>query len=256
MFLISAARSPRSTPATASRWDFAYVGLDGHERSRRSRRSAVGCPVRAARTTAATKVPVPPPSPHARRPARPRSTSTGTSRRRASPTARARTRSTSRLPAVPRRGRDTLGLIAHTTRATAPNDTLGYNTASRRCVSRRWSSGGVTYHHSTRSITCGNGFRYFVAVTAYDLGNSGNRVARERCRAERDHGPGPGRARTTARASRSSQPLPRGRAGDQGENVRDHYLWFANLPTQCQDPHLHAVGRPHLRVRLRRRHLR
>lgn len=134
-------------------------------------------------------------------------------------------------------GRDTLGLIAQYDKATAPNDTLGYNTGfSAVRLATPVVFGGVTYHYKYTVNHLRNGFRYFVAVTAYDLGNSEIESLES------------GVAQNEIMATPAPAPSENNGAGitvfpnpyrvdarwDQGENVRDHYLWFANLPTQAK----------------------
>jgi hypothetical protein len=94
---------------------------------------------------------------------------------------------------------------------------------------------GVMAHYKFTVGRLRNGFKYYCAVTAFDLGNSQippleSGVSQNR----RVAVPGP-------------MPLERPDLGptvfpnpyrvearwDQGRNVRDHYLWFANLPERC-----------------------
>ena len=72
-----------------------------------------------------------------------------------------------------------------------------------------------------------------------------DRIAGERDRRRtrrwrsRDPAPGEKSADKVYRVSR----IPTGsrRAWDRGQQVRDHYLWFTNLPPHCMLQHLHAV---------------
>jgi hypothetical protein len=96
---------------------------------------------------------------------------------------------------------------------------------------------GVDYFHYKYSIHgLRNGFKYYCAVTAFDLGNSQieplessfsqNRVAVV-------PGPAPGE-RKSSDPIVFPNPYRVEARWDQGKNVRDHYLWFTNLPKHCE----------------------
>jgi len=80
-----------------------------------------------------------------------------------------------------------------------------------------------------------NGFKYYCAVAAFDLGSSvipplESGLSQNRIVAV----PGP-RPDERAGAKPTVFPNPNRVEArwDQGRNVRDHYLWFANLPERC-----------------------
>ncbi len=80
-----------------------------------------------------------------------------------------------------------------------------------------------------------NGFKYYAAVTAFDLGNATIRSLESgKSQNQRIAVPGP-QAGERADDVPTVFPNPyRVEARwDQGRNVRDHYLWFANLPEKC-----------------------
>ncbi|HYM80727.1 MAG TPA: hypothetical protein VEY91_04850 [Candidatus Limnocylindria bacterium] len=117
-----------------------------------------------------------------------------------------------------------------------PNDTTGFNTglASIR-LATPVTLDGVTYHYKYTVPALRNGFKYFVAVTSYDLGNveiesleSG--VSQNKALAI--PGPQPGEL-PDSRVTVFPNPYRVEARWDQGEKVRDHYLWFTNLPRRC-----------------------
>ena len=80
-----------------------------------------------------------------------------------------------------------------------------------------------------------SGFKYYCAVTAFDLGNSvvgplESGYSQNRRLAV--PGPQPGE-RADAKPTVFPNPYRVDAVWDQGKNVRDHYLWFANLPARC-----------------------
>ncbi|MBI5168547.1 MAG: hypothetical protein HZA61_03570 [Candidatus Eisenbacteria bacterium] len=133
-------------------------------------------------------------------------------------------------------GRDTLGLVAQFDKATAPGDTLGYNTgftAVRLATPVVYD--GVTYHYKYTVDHLRNGFRYYVAVTAYDLGNSEiESLESGFAQNELMATPAPAPSQTNGAAiTVFPNPYRVDAMWDKGESVRDHYLWFANLPSKA-----------------------
>ncbi|MBK7369822.1 MAG: hypothetical protein IPJ04_18580 [Candidatus Eisenbacteria bacterium] len=133
-------------------------------------------------------------------------------------------------------GRDTLGMVAQFDKATAPGDSLGFNTGfgAVRLATPVVIDGG-TYHYKYSVDHLRNGFRYYVAVTAYDLGNSEieslesgipqNEVMATPSPAQNE--------RTGAEVTVFPNPYRVDARWDAGENVRDHFLWFANVPNKA-----------------------
>jgi hypothetical protein len=80
-----------------------------------------------------------------------------------------------------------------------------------------------------------DGFKYYCAVTAFDLGNS--QIAPLESGLSQNRrvvvpGPRPGE-RPASKPTVFPNPYRVEARWDQGQNVRDHYLWFANLPERC-----------------------
>jgi hypothetical protein len=132
-------------------------------------------------------------------------------------------------------GEDRLELqrIAQFDRGTAPNDTTGFNTEFDGVrLDPPVDIDGVTYHYRYTLPSLRNGFKYFTAVTAYDLGNieiesleSG--INQNKLMAV----PGPAAGeRAGTGVTVFPNPYRVEARWDQGALVRDHYLWFANLP--------------------------
>jgi hypothetical protein len=115
-----------------------------------------------------------------------------------------------------------------------PNDTTGFNTGFV-AVRHDTTIDDVPYHYRYTIAGLKNGFKYFTAVTAYDLGN----VAIESLES------GIPQNKTLAIPSPAAGEKPKGKVfvypnpyrvearWDRGQQVRDHYLWFTNLPERC-----------------------
>jgi hypothetical protein len=94
---------------------------------------------------------------------------------------------------------------------------------------------GVPYHYRHTVPALRNGFKYFCAVTAYDLGN----VAVESLESNTGQNltltvPGPAEGeRPKGKVYVFPNPYRVEARWDVGRGVRDHYLWFANLPRRC-----------------------
>jgi len=94
---------------------------------------------------------------------------------------------------------------------------------------------GVPYQYRHTVTGLKNGFKYFTAVTSYDLGNveiesleSG--ISQNKTLAI--PGPAPGE-RPDRGVSVFPNPYRVEARWDHGQKVRDHYLWFTNLPRRC-----------------------
>jgi len=143
---------------------------------------------------------------------------------------------------------DTLARVAQFDSQTAPGDTAGFNTGFSRCKladsvtfgEQRCDSTGacrkIYYHYKYTIGALRNGFKYYVAVTAYDLGNTQSEPLEsgfDQNRLVAIPGPAPGEARAK-KPIVFPNPYRVEARWDQGDNVRDHYLWFAGLPKRCR----------------------
>jgi hypothetical protein len=135
-------------------------------------------------------------------------------------------------------GEDRLDLrrIAQFDESTPPNDTTGFNTglAGARLPTPVVID-GLPYHYRYSVPSLRNGFKYFCSVTAYDLGN----VEIESLESGINQnkllaipGPQPGE-RSDHKVAVFPNPYRVEARWDQGQLVRDHYLWFTNLPRRC-----------------------
>ena len=135
-------------------------------------------------------------------------------------------------------GEDRLDLkrVAQFDLATPPNDTTGFNTGFGAIrLPRDTTFDGVRYpyRYSVRALK--NGFKYFTAVTAYDLGSSEiesleSGIAQNKTLVI----PGPAAGeRPGEKPVVFPNPYRVEARWDQGKLVRDHYLWFTNLPERC-----------------------
>lgn len=132
--------------------------------------------------------------------------------------------------------RDNLQLLAQFDKATAPNDTAGFNTGfSAVRLASPVNIEGVPYHYKYTVANLRDGFKYWSAVTAYDLGTT-DIESLESGLSQNEvmviPGPAPGQA--TDGIAVFPNPYRVEARWDQGQQARDHYLWFANLPAQCR----------------------
>jgi hypothetical protein len=115
-------------------------------------------------------------------------------------------------------------------------DTTGYNTGMDRIAlgDGAFEIGGVTYRYHQRIEGLRDGFSYWGSVTAYDIGDlqmssleSG--IGQNKFLAI----PNPAPGERSADVAVFPNPYRVEARWDQGTLVRDHYLWFINLPRRC-----------------------
>jgi len=131
-----------------------------------------------------------------------------------------------------------LGLhrVAQFDLATPPNDTTGFNTglAGVRLTSPV-TIDGVTYQYKYTVDNLRDGFKYYGAVTAYDLGNAEIESLESGINQNKTlsiPSPAPGQ-KASDDVTVFPNPYRVEARWDAGQKVRDHYLWFANLPARC-----------------------
>lgn len=147
---------------------------------------------------------------------------------------------------------DTLARVAQ---YDAAGDTAGFNTGFARAQltdsvtfgEQRCDDSGcrpIYYHYKTSIGALRNGFKYYVSVTAYDLGNTQNEPLESGFEQNRLTAiPGPARGETRAKKPTVfPNPYRVEARWDQGKNVRDHYLWFTGLPEHCRIKILTLAG--------------
>lgn len=132
--------------------------------------------------------------------------------------------------------REDLRLLAQFDKDTAPNDSAGFNTGF---TAVRIPGGidieGVTYHYKFTVDNLRDGFKYWTAVTAYDLGTPDiESLESGVSQNEQMVVPGPAPGESTKGVTVFPNPYRVEARWDQGRQARDHYLWFANLPAQCR----------------------
>lgn len=130
--------------------------------------------------------------------------------------------------------RNDLHRIAQFDVATSPHDTTGFNTGFT-AVRHDTIIDGHAYQYRYTIPGLRNGFKYYAAITSYDLGNveiesleSG--ISQNKLLAI--PGPAPGE-RAAGQVTVFPNPYRVEAKWDQGRQVRDHYLWFTNLPERC-----------------------
>jgi len=131
--------------------------------------------------------------------------------------------------------RDDLRLIAQYDLATPPHDTTGFNTGLESArLPTPVVIDGVTYQYRYTLPNVRNGFKYFAAVTAYDLGTSEiESLESGRSQNEVMVVPAPRAGERPTGVVVFPNPYRVEAAWDHGRGVREHYLWFANLPPRC-----------------------
>jgi len=120
----------------------------------------------------------------------------------------------------------------------AAGDTTRFNTGfGAITLATPVTTNGVTYSYKYSIDGLRNGFSYFAAVTSFDTGTpeiesleSG--ITQNKTLAV--PAPTPGEVKTAGRGvTVFPNPYRVEARWDQGRLVRDHYLWFANLPARC-----------------------
>jgi hypothetical protein len=127
---------------------------------------------------------------------------------------------------------DTLALVAQ---FDAADDTASFNTGFGRVAITPVLVDSMLARYKLTIGGLRDGFKYYCAVTAFDLGNS-QIAPLESGRSQNQlvavPGPQPGE-RPESKPTVFPNPYRVEARWDQGTNVRDHYLWFANLPERC-----------------------
>jgi len=131
--------------------------------------------------------------------------------------------------------REDLRLLAQFDLQAAPHDTTGFNTGLDVVrLNPPVVLDGVTYHYKYTLTNLRDGFKYFASVTAYDLGNTEiESLESGRSQNEVMVVPAPRVGEKSGGVVVFPNPYRVEAQWDAGKNVRDHYLWFANLPERC-----------------------
>jgi len=114
-------------------------------------------------------------------------------------------------------------------------DTTGFNTGFDAIrLESPWTVDGVTYRYHYRVGGLKDGFSYYGAVTSYDVGDAQvssleSGIGQNKFQAVPSPAPGESRRGVTV----FPNPYRVEARWDQGALVRDHYLWFGNLPRRC-----------------------
>ncbi len=115
------------------------------------------------------------------------------------------------------------------------SDTTGFNTGldAVRLPTPKFFD-GIAYPYHLRADQLRDGFSYWGAVTAYDIGDAQTTslesgVGQNKFMAVPNPAPGARRGGVTVYPN----PYRVEARWDRGTLVRDHYLWFANLPRRC-----------------------
>jgi hypothetical protein len=115
-------------------------------------------------------------------------------------------------------------------------DTTGFNTGlSAIALPDSIQIDGQWYHHHYRLTNLKTGFRYYASVTSFDIGDS--QIESLESGLTQNLAltvPAPSPDQVAGRkVSVFPNPYKVEAKWDAGKLVRDHYLWFANLPQRC-----------------------
>jgi hypothetical protein len=128
-------------------------------------------------------------------------------------------------------------LVAQFDRVDPPHDTTGFNTgldAIRLATPVRFPGDTVTYRYKYSVSGLKAGFKYFGAVTSYDLGDTKVESLESGLSQNKfEVIPAPGPGERAGGVTVFPNPYRVEARWDVGRKVRDHYLWFANLPKRC-----------------------
>ena len=126
-------------------------------------------------------------------------------------------------------------LVAQFDRSDPPHDTTGYNTGLDSLRLRvPLALDGVTYRYKYSVTGLKDGFSYFGAVTSYDLGDTKVESLESGLSQNKFQVvPTPAPGERTGGVTVFPNPYRVEARWDAGQRVRDHYLWFANLPRRC-----------------------
>jgi hypothetical protein len=135
--------------------------------------------------------------------------------------------------------RDSLHLLAQFDLATPPHDTTGFNTGLDVVrLNPPVTIDGETYQYKYTLTGLRTGFKYFAAVTAYDLGSTEiESLESGKTQNEIMFVPAPRAGERSGGVVVFPNPYRVEAVWDHEAwklgNVREHYLWFANLPARC-----------------------
>jgi hypothetical protein len=132
--------------------------------------------------------------------------------------------------------RDTLDLIAQYDLTAPPHDTTGFNTGLDAVrLAQPVEIDGVTYHYKFTVRHLRDGFKYFAAVTAFDLGTPDiESLESGFTQNELTAVPAPAPGEVSGAVTVFPNPYKVEASWDRGRQARDHYLWFTNLPLLCK----------------------
>ncbi len=129
------------------------------------------------------------------------------------------------------------GLVAQFDRRDPPHDTTGFNTgldSIRLAEPRVFPGDSVTYRYRYSVTGLKAGFKYYGAVTSYDLGDPKVESLESGISQNKfEVVPAPGPGERAGGVTVFPNPYRVEARWDAGRSVRDHYLWFANLPRRC-----------------------
>jgi hypothetical protein len=130
--------------------------------------------------------------------------------------------------------RNNLQRVAQFDNAVPPHDTTGFNTGFA-AVRRDTVIDGHTYNYRYTVNGLRNGFKYYAAITSYDLGNIEVESLESGISQNKQFAiPAPSAGQLAAgKVIVFPNPYRVEAKWDAGRQVRDHYLWFTNLPQRC-----------------------
>jgi len=132
--------------------------------------------------------------------------------------------------------RDSMDQIRQYDLVTSPHDTTGFNTGFESVrLAQPVEIDGVTYRYKFAVPHLRNGFRYYAAVTAYDIGTPDiESLESGTSQNELMAVPAPAPGEVSGGVSVFPNPYRVEASWDRGRQARDHYLWFTRLPVECR----------------------
>jgi hypothetical protein len=126
-------------------------------------------------------------------------------------------------------------LVAQFDLGAAPHDTTGFNTGLDSVrLEDPLVVDGVTYRYRQSVRGLKNGFSYYGGVTSYDLGDTKIESLESGLSENKFQAvPAPAPGERAGGVTVFPNPYRVEARWDAGQRVRDHYLWFANLPARC-----------------------
>lgn len=129
-------------------------------------------------------------------------------------------------------------LVAQFDKFDAPHDTTGYNTGLPVHLDVMFPGDTTHYNYKYTIDHLRDGFKYYISVTSFDIGNTEIESLESGLIFNKTLAiPAPAPGETGGNSDKVTvfpNPYKVEARWDQGQKVRDHYLWFANMPERAR----------------------